>query len=136
MAALTVQLRSVSGTKAALGFAGGHCLTVDRPDGRAGGKGLGFNGGELLALAVGGCFCNDLQYVAHEMGIELTMIAVDVRLELDGAPLLATSADLKVEVASADGDDDLAALIQRAREVSTVSNSLERGLRVTMSGAG
>ena len=70
------------------------------------------------------------------MGIALTMIAIDVRLELDGAPLLATSADLKVEVASADGDDDLAALVRKAREISMVSNSLERGLRVTMSRAG
>ena len=132
MAALTVQLRSVSGTRATMGLAGGHCLTVDRPDG----KGLGFNGGELLALAIGGCFCNDLQYVADEMGMELTTIAVDVTLELDGTPLLATSADIKVEVASARNEDDLASLIGRAREISAVSNSLERGLRITMSRVG
>ena len=132
MAALTVQLRCVSGTRATMGLAGGHCLTVDRPDG----KGLGFNGGELLALAIGGCFCNDLQYVADEMGMELTTIAVDVTLELDGTPLLATSADIKVEVASARNEDDLASLIGRAREISAVSNSLERGLRITMSRVG
>ena len=132
MAALTVQLRCVSGTRATMGLAGGHCLTVDRPDG----KGLGFNGGELLALAIGGCFCNDLQYVADEMGMELTTIAVDVTLALDGTPLLATSADIKVEVASARNEDDLASLIGRAREISAVSNSLERGLRITMSRVG
>lgn len=136
MAALTVQLRCVSGTRATMGLAGGHCLTVDRPDGKACGKGLGFNGGELLALAIGGCFCNDLQYVADEMGMELTTIAVDVTLELDGTPLLATSADIKVEVASARNEDDLASLIGRAREISAVSNSLERGLRITMSRVG
>ena len=44
---------------------------VDRPEGKAGGMGLGFNGGQLLALAIGGCFCNDLHYAAHAMGIRL-----------------------------------------------------------------
>ena len=30
---------------------------------------LGFNGAELLGLTIGGCFCNDLRYVAHAMGL-------------------------------------------------------------------
>ncbi|MEM7024296.1 MAG: OsmC family protein, partial [Pseudomonadota bacterium] len=45
-----------------------------------GGKGLGFNGGQLLALAIGGCLCNDLRYVAHGLGARLTRIEVDVVL--------------------------------------------------------
>ena len=43
--------------------------------------------GQLLGLAIGGCFCNDLQYVAHEMGVYLTSIAVDVTVDLEGSPL-------------------------------------------------
>lgn len=34
--------------------------------------GLGFNGGQPLALAIGGCLCNDLRYVAHAMGVAAT----------------------------------------------------------------
>ena len=56
-----VELRNVQGTEAAMGWAGSHTMVVDRPEGTAGGLGLGFNGGQLLALAIGGCYCNDLE---------------------------------------------------------------------------
>ena len=69
MVEVIVELRNVEGTEAAVGWAGGHTIVVDRPEGRSGGKGLGFNGAQLLALAIGGCFCNDLRYVAHEMNV-------------------------------------------------------------------
>jgi organic hydroperoxide reductase OsmC/OhrA len=39
----------------------------------------GYDGGQLLGLAIGGCFCNVLQYVAHDMGIRLSSIKVDVQ---------------------------------------------------------
>jgi organic hydroperoxide reductase OsmC/OhrA len=80
---MTVQLRSIPGTQSTVGWAEGHTIVVDRPDGKAGGMGLGFNGGQLLGLAIGGCFCNDLQYVAHEMGISLASIEVDVAVTLE-----------------------------------------------------
>src|SRR5689334_17641520 len=41
MTTMTVQLRSIPDTEAALGRAGGHTIVVDRPDGKAGGMGLG-----------------------------------------------------------------------------------------------
>ena len=81
MASMTVELRNVEGTEAAMGWAGGHTIVVDRPPGKAGGRGLGFNGAELLALAIGGCFCNDLRYVANDMGVGLGKIAVSVTVE-------------------------------------------------------
>ena len=61
---MAVQLRSIPDTEAAVGWAGSHTVMVDRPQGKAGGKDLGFNGGELLGIAIGGCLCNDLRYVA------------------------------------------------------------------------
>ena len=86
MVSMTVELRNVEGTEAAMGWAGGHTIVIDRPEGKAGGRGLGFNGGQLLALTIGGCFCNDLRYVAHEMGVALGRIADSVELELEGDP--------------------------------------------------
>jgi organic hydroperoxide reductase OsmC/OhrA len=129
MGEMSIRLRSIPDTQAAVGWAGGHSVTVDRPEGRAGGQGLGFNGGQLLGLAIGGCFCNDLHYVAHEMGIELLSLSVDVTVSFTGEPLLATSAVLRVAVEAA-GDADCAALIRRAEETSTVSNSIARGIPV------
>ena len=96
MVSMTVELRNVEGTEAAMGWAGGHTIVVDRPPGKAGGRGLGFNGAELLALAIGGCFCNDLRYVANDMGVGLGKIAVSVTVEMAGNPLLTTGARMAV----------------------------------------
>ncbi|MCC2610753.1 OsmC family protein [Neorhizobium petrolearium] len=130
MVSSIIELRNVAGTEAAMGWAGSHTLVVDRPEGKAGGLGLGFNGAQLLALAIGGCFCNDLRYVAHDMGIEIDAIAVRVTLELDGSPLITTRADLDVTCTSRDRIDT-SALIDRARRVCTVANSVMRGFPVS-----
>ena len=133
MTTMTVRLRGIPDTEATLGRAGAHCVVVDRPEGKAGGQGLGFNGGQLLGLAIGGCLCNDLYYVAHAMGIRLTSVAVDVAVTFDGDSLLATSAAVQVAVEAVDRDADVAALIRRAEATSTVSNSLARGVPVSVS---
>ena len=131
MVTITVDLSNVPGTEAALGWAGGHTLVVDRPGGRAGGMGLGFNGGQLLALAIGGCFCNDLRYEAHAAGVALAEIAVSVSLDLEGDPLLATGATMHVTCRRADGGD-AAEIVDRAARSSTVSNSVARGVPVSI----
>jgi organic hydroperoxide reductase OsmC/OhrA len=130
MSTMTVRLRNIPDTEAAVGWAGGHTIVVDRPDGKAGGRGLGFNGGQLLGLAIGGCFCNDLRYVAHEIGIVLAAIEVDVTVSFDGVPLLATAAEMRVKVTPQVAGTDVAPLIARAKATSTVSNSLARGIRI------
>jgi organic hydroperoxide reductase OsmC/OhrA len=127
---MSVKLRSVPGTGAALGWAGAHSVVVDRPAGVAGGEGLGFNGGQLLALAIGGCLCNDLHHVAQETGLRLASLAVDVTLAFEGNPLLATAASVKVAVVPAEHGADVQALIRRAAETSTVANSIARGVPV------
>jgi organic hydroperoxide reductase OsmC/OhrA len=126
-----VELRNVAGTEAAMGWAGGHTVVIDRPDGKAGGLGLGFNGGQMLALAIGGCYCNDLRYAAHERGVDIEQIAVTVTLDLEGAPLVATKAVLSVKCETSDGSDPTA-LIDHAWSVCTVANSLNRGIPTTM----
>ena len=131
MASTTVELRNVEGTQAAMGWAGGHTLIVDRPEGRAGGMGLGFNGAQLLALTLGGCFCNDLRYVAEELGVKLGTIAVSVTVELEGKPLLTTAATMSVRCDTLDGSD-AQAVMEKAEESCMVSNSLRRGIAVTI----
>jgi organic hydroperoxide reductase OsmC/OhrA len=132
MATISVSLRNVPGTQAAMGWAGGHTLVIDRPEGRAGGMGLGFNGGQMIALSIGGCFCNDLRYIAEQQGVEIASIAVDVAMELDGSPLLVTGATLRVAVEAADPSTDVAALISLAEVDSTVTNSVRRGFPVAV----
>ena len=131
MAATTVELRNIAGTEAAMGWAGGHTVVVDRPEGKAGGLGLGFNGAQLLALAIGGCFCNDLRYVADEMDVSLGSIAVSVTVELEGDPLIATAATMNVSCTPVDGSDPLP-IIKKAGTSCMVSNSLLRGIPVSI----
>ncbi len=59
MVSMTVELRNVEGTETAMGWAGGHTIVVDRAEGKAGGLGVGFNGAQLLALAIGGWIPGD-----------------------------------------------------------------------------
>jgi organic hydroperoxide reductase OsmC/OhrA len=134
MTTMSVKLRGIPGTEASLGWAGAHSVVVDRPEGKAGGQGLGFNGGQLLGLAIGGCLCNDIYYVAHDMGIALASVAVDVAVTFEGTPLLATAAVVQIAVEAADKKADIETLIQRARAISTVSNSIARGLPVSYPG--
>ena len=129
MSSMQVSLRNVPGTKAAMGWAGGHTVVIDRAEGRAGGMGLGFNGGQMIALAIGGCFCNDLRYVADAMGVELDTIEINVAIELDGTPLLVTSATMTAHITAAAGVDT-AEIIRRAEADSTVSNSVRAGFPV------
>lgn len=133
MATMTVELHNIAGTGAALGAAGAHTLVVDRPPGKAGGLGLGFNGGELLALTIGGCFANDLRYTAHGMNIEIGAIALSVEVSFEGDPLLCTGARMRVEVELADGADP-GELIKRTEAISMAANSLRRGIPVEISG--
>ncbi|HEV2511450.1 OsmC family protein [Bosea sp. (in: a-proteobacteria)] len=133
MAAVTIELRNVEGTQAAMGWAGAHTVVVDRPEGKAGGMGLGFNGAQLLAL--GGCFCNDLRYAAHELGVGLGRIAVSVTVELEGAPLLTTAATMSVQCEMEDGSD-ASTVIEKAKAICMVANSLGRGFPVAIAQTG
>ena len=125
----TVEYRLLPGTRAAVGRAGTHSVIADRPEGKAGGMGLGFNGGQLLALAIGGCFCNDLQAIADEMGLSIADLSISVSIAFEGKPSRATSARMSVDCALSDGSDP-SELIERAKAITTIGNSLSQGVPV------
>ena len=129
MGTTTVEYRSLSGTRAAVGRAGNHSVIADRPQGTAGGMGLGFNGGELLALAVGGCFCNDIQALAEEMGVAVADLRVTVFIDFGGTPSRATNVRMDVDCTLEDGTDPTP-LIERAKRLTTIGNSLRAGIPV------
>lgn len=130
MTQFKVELRSVLGTQAAMGWAGGHTMVVDRPAGKAGGLGLGFNGAELLALAIGGCLCNDLRYVAEEMDTQLSSVAVSVTLDIEGHPMRATQVKVDVSCEAVDGSDT-SPIVREAARISMAANSVQSGVPVT-----
>jgi len=85
MAQTSVRVRTVHDACVAVRWAGQRTLTEDRPE-QAGGMGLGFSGGELLLLAIGGCYCNDIFREAAKLGIVITSVQVDVRADWGGDP--------------------------------------------------
>ena len=129
MYSVTVQLRNIAGTEASLGWSEGRTLVVDRKTGKAGGMGLGFSGSQMLALAIGGCFCNTLRKAAHEMEVALGRVDVDVDLEMDGDPLTATGAVMRVRCETADGERALD-VIERSRNAGMVSRAVSFPVRL------
>jgi organic hydroperoxide reductase OsmC/OhrA len=129
MSTTTIHYRTLPGTRAAVGRAGAHHVVADRPEGTAGGMGFGFNGGELLALAVGGCFCNDVQALADEMGVTVADLKVAVSIDFGGTPSRATNVRMDVDCKLEDGADP-APLIERVNRLTTIGNSLRAGVPV------
>ena len=134
MGTTTIEYRVLPGTRASVGRSGNHHVIADRPEGKFGGMGLGFNGGELLALAIGGCFCNDMQAIADQMGVTIADLSVSVDVDFDGEPTRATEARLTVECTLADGSDP-SELIERAKADTTIGNSLRDGIPVNIDAA-
>jgi organic hydroperoxide reductase OsmC/OhrA len=131
MSSSTIEYRLKPGTRAAVGQAGSHSLIADRPLGKAGGMGLGFNGGELLALALGGCICNDLQVLADEDGVSIADLKVTVTIDFAGQPSRSTNVHMKIDCELADGSDPTE-LIERAKALTNIANSLRAGVPVTI----
>lgn len=109
-----------------------HTLIIDRPEGRAGGMGLGFNGAQLLVLTIGRCFANDLRYVAAELGVTIGDISISFSVTLESSPIRAVGAEMLVS-ATMSGGSDPAPLIAKAKDTSMAMNSMVRGLPVSVS---
>lgn len=129
MLELEARYRRLPGTRAAVGQAGNHCVIADRPEGRAGGGGGGFNGGQLLALSLGACYCNDLQYTAEAMGVAIEDLDIAVLIDFGGEPTVAREIEMRVSVTLA-GDGDVSDLIETAAAGCTIANTLRAGLPV------
>ena len=102
----------MDGRTTAVGSAGPFTLIVDRPV-NAGGGGLGFNGGQLLNLAVAACISNDLFREAARDRIVLRRVRVSARSNYSGDPVVSGPIDYDVQI---DGDaptERLAELVGR-----------------------
>ncbi|MGS2618224.1 OsmC family protein [Micromonospora sp. LZ34] len=126
-----VRTRSLPGKPAAIGSAGAYTLVVDRPaDG--GGDGLGFNGGQLLYLAVAGCVSNDLFREARAAGIALWRVEVTVRGDFTGEPAVSTEITYDVRVEGDAPAERLRELVDRVDAIAEIPNSLRGGTAVLL----
>jgi putative redox protein len=122
---------SVDGHTTALGSAGPFTLVVDRPI-EAGGGGQGFNGGQLLNLAVAGCISNDLFREGGRARITLWRVRVTVHSDYRGEPAVSTPIDYDVELKGDASEEVLRELVERVDEIAEIPNSLRRGTAVRL----
>jgi putative redox protein len=131
---IEVEVRNVAGRPLAVGSAGAHTLTVDRPpDG--GGDGLGFNGGQLLYLAIAGCVSNDLFREARSQGIALDAVRVRVRGDFSGDPAVSGAVEYEVELAGAAPVEQLRGLVAHVDRIAEIPNTLRAGTAVRLCAA-
>ena len=129
-----VETRNLDGQVTSLGTAETFTLVVDRPT-EGGGGGLGFNGGQLLYLAVAGCISNDLFREARAAGIELSNVRVKVSGDFVGEPAVSDEIQYEVEVAGNVPEDRLRELVDQVDEIAEIPNSLRQGTQVRLAGA-
>ena|SRR5438309_2122244 len=132
--AVEVETRNVAGQVTAIGAAGLFKLTVDRPV-ETGGGGRGFNGGQLLYLAVAGCISNDLFREAATRSIVLDKVVVRVVGDFQGDPATSTDIRYDVELSGHAAAEQLRELVQHVDRIAEIPNSLRRGTAVRLADA-
>jgi len=129
-----VETVTVDGRTTALGAAGPFTLVVDRPV-EAGGGGRGFNGGQLLNLAVAACISNDLYREAARLGVSLRRVRVVASSEYGGSPVVSSPIDYDVELEGDAPEEQLAELLRQTDQIAEIPNSLRRGTSVRLRNA-
>ena len=126
---VSMRFHNLPGSRAGFGRAGTRSLIADRPEGVAQGEGLGFNGAELLAASLGGCFWNDLHHAAEARGTVLGAVEVAVDVTLSGTPLRVTAATIHARIA-ADEPAHARECFEDAAATSTIANSVSAAFPV------
>lgn len=121
--AYRVELRTVDGGPTALGTAGPFTLVADRPAG-AGGRGQGFNGGQLLYLAIAACYSNDLYREAAARGVDVRRVAVTVDGDFPGRGAVSTPIVVDVELEGDAPESELRELLDIVDAIAEIPNSL------------
>lgn len=127
----SVEIRTIAGTSLAVGSSGPRTVTIDRAK-EAGGLGLGFNGGELLLLAIGGCYSNDVYREAAKHGLRVQNVEVKVTADWAGEPVRAQNVCFSVSVEAEATAQEILELIHHTDSVAEIPNSLRLGTAVEL----
>jgi uncharacterized OsmC-like protein len=128
---MQVHLKTIHDSSAAVGWAGPRTVVVDRTP-REGGMGIGFNGGELLLMAIGASYCNDLYRDAENFEVELEHVEIIVNGDWGGEPLHAQNVRYDVKVRSSAPREKIEALLRYTDRHAGVPSSLRNGIAVKL----
>lgn len=130
MPEISVEVRQVAQTTTSEGLVRQHRVWIDRPEAK-GGLDKGPMGGELLLLALGGCFMSNLIAAAAARHIAVKDLKAVVRGELGSAPPRFESLTLEVHGQCSD-EDALQKLIEIAERGCIVHNTLKPGMKLSV----
>lgn len=96
------------------------------------GYGSAVNGGELLMLALGTCYCNDLYREAAKRNISITRVEVQVHGTFGSEGEPGHGFEYKAKVFSSASDDVIKELIRHTDTVAEIQNTLRKGVSVKL----
>jgi putative redox protein len=134
VAGMSVHVRSAHEGSFSVGWSGKHSLVIDRSE-ADGGQGMGFNGGQLLLLALGACFANDVYREAAKRELEVLGVRVVVECDWEGDPPSARNVRFSTRVEAEADEDEIMDLIQHVNEIAEVHNTLRDGIDVELAEA-
>jgi uncharacterized OsmC-like protein len=130
----TVSISTVHNSSLAVGWAGNRTLTIDRKK-EAGGMGLGYSGGELLLLAIGACYTNDLYREAARRNLRVRSVQVEVQADWGGEPVRAQNVSFSARVEAEATEQEILKLIEDTDRVAEIHNSLRLGTPIRLAAA-
>ena len=113
------------GPSAGRGTVRNHSVLIDRPTDK-GGADRGPMGGELLLLALGGCFMSNLLAAIRAREAAVNDVRVTVDATVDGSPERMTAYTIRV-AAHYDDPAEMEKLVTIAERGCIVSNTLKAG---------
>lgn len=121
--AYRVELRTLDGGPTAVMSAGPFTVLVDRPL-AGGGRGLGFNGGQLMYASIAACVSNDLYREAATLGITLRRVALTVDGDFPARGRGSTPVTVDVDLEGDAPVERLRELIALVDEIAEIPNSM------------
>jgi putative redox protein len=112
------------------GTAREHTVLIDRPEAK-GGTDRGMMGGEMLLVALGGCFNSNLLEVIRTRDADITDIHIDVIGTLDGTPSRYTAIEMQISANYTDREQ-FEKFVNMAERACIVANSLKSGIDLTV----
>ena len=134
MSRMSVHVRSAHEGSFSVGWSGTHSLVVDRGP-EDGGQGMGFSGGQLLLLALGACYANDIFREAVKRDLEVLGVRVVVECDWEGDPPRATNVRYSTRVEAEAPEDEIMDLIHHVDEIAEVHGTLRGGVDVELAEA-
>ena len=126
---ITVQVNQ-AGPSASEGLTRTHRIRMDRPETK-GGENRGPMGGEVLLMALGGCFMSNLLAAVAARDVAVTDIQLAISGMLENSPPRYSGIEVLVSAEYADRED-IQKLITIAERGCIVANTLKEAVNLTI----